>query len=350
MVASHNRPLLVLHLGFWLIYFIADSLDHIKNGYYDLIPSLVCTLSACLLTGLVAYLGLKSEDHGIKRQAFIFGGSLLISIMIWHKIFDVLHRLRETTLTQEWQRLVEMPALDWLQTGYMPLFLFLAWAGLFVAGNWYIQHREQQYELNSALLASKNAQLQALRYQLNPHFLFNVLNSVDVSVLNDDKETAHNMLKHLSQFLRSNLQRGEQNKITLQQELATIDDYVSIEKIRFRDAISIKKQIEPDCLAMMLPPMLLQPLMENAIKFAWGQQKSGIVELLIAKKERQLSIQLRNSKSATTSSKAGTGSGLKNTVERLKLLYGSDASLRTEEDDATFTAHLLLPIEQSLLI
>lgn len=343
-----RHPLLVLHLSMWLIYIIVDSFDHIKSGYYDLFPSIFCGFSACVLTGIVALIAMRYEEDGIKKQGAIFAVCLLFATIVWHKIFAILHRLTDTSIAEEINKLFELSLSGWLQTGYMPLFLFIAWAGLFVASKWYLETQKQELQLNEVLLQAKQAQLQALRYQLNPHFLFNVLNNIDVSILHEDKQTAHLMVTHLSQFLRNNLERGEQSKVTLLQELEMLNDYIAIEKLRFKEAIAITQQIDTACLQAMLPPMLLQPLMENAIKFAWDQQQQGGISLVVDKTSNVMNIKLSNSKFQSVQPHNGTGKGLRNVQDRLQLIYGDDATFCTMDKAETFDVILELPLEVSL--
>ena len=341
-------PLLVMHLGFWLIYFIADVFDHLKNGYYDAFPSLFCSVSACVITGLTVLLAKQFEHSHISKQGSIFIACVLVGAMFWHKIFEVLHRQSDNNISEELDMWLSRPWYEWLSTGYMPLFLFIAWAGMFAASKWYLENRQQQHRLNAALLESKEAQLQALRYQLNPHFLFNVLNSVDVSVVKGDNQVAHTMLQGLSDFLRSSLSSGEQSKIKLKEELKMIANYLAIEKVRFGDALDIQTTVPTEIDNCLIPPMILQPLMENAVKFAWQTGQKGIVRLSAENKSGLLHISIRNSKPETPPDRKGTGKGLANTQNRLKLLYAEDASLHTEETDTEFCVLLVLPVEQMI--
>ena len=344
----YRHPLVMLHTSIWIIYIIGDSFDHIKSGYYDLIPSIFCGASAFALTGLVALASNRLDDKNIKVQGVVFITLLFTAIIIWHKIFSIMHRLTDTSIVEEIDKLIQAQFSDWFQTGYMPLFLFIAWGGVFVASKWYLAHRDQQMLLNRALLDSKKSQLQSLRYQLNPHFLFNVLNSIDVCVLNEDKDTAHNMLKYLSGFLRSSLQQGEQSKISLKQELEIVDDFIRIEQLRFGDALKVETNIEPELLSAMVPPMLLQPLVENAIKFAWSQTEQGKILLAVSHRESRLIISIVNSKSQNVQDKAGTGTGLSNIAERLALLYGEDAKMRISDETYEFSVKLSIPLELAI--
>ena len=345
-----KHPLLLLQVMGWSIYLIADLFDHFAKGHYLLLPSLVCSITAFILTGLVAYFTNKLEFKGKQIQAFFFIISILLATILWHKIWAIFHG-ESDTLIQMWGQFKIIPDYSlsqWLTTGYYPLFLFLAWSGFFVGSKWFFALQAQRLLLNDAQLQAKQAQLQTLRYQLNPHFLFNVLNNIDVSVMSDDKATAHKMLQHLSSFLRNSLQQGEQDKITLKEEVLVLNDFINIEKIRFGDALSLVISIDTVCEPMMLPPMLLQPLVENAIKFAWSQSEHGVIKIAATKQNGLLKIEIQNSKADITPMKTGTGTGLKNTQDRLTLVYGDDAQLTTQEEHKKYSVIILLPCEVSI--
>ena len=347
----NKHPLLTLQAVGWLIYLVADSLDHLAKGYYNLFPSLICAGSAFVVTGLVAWLTNKLEHLGTLKQNLAFSGLILLAAILWHKVWAILHD-KEVPFEQTFEAFAKIPdytLAQWLTTGYYPLFLFLAWSGVFFAAKWYFVHKEQQEKLGQALLNTRQAQLQTLRYQLNPHFLFNVLNSVDVSVLKDDKQTAHQMLQHLSGFLRHSLEQGEQDKIPLSQEMKLIRDFINIEQLRFKDALLVELDIADECEAAMLPPMLLQPLMENAIKFAWSYQGKGVVSLNALKQGAHLVVSLCNSTSEQQQAdKSGTGTGLRNTRDRLMLVYGDDADLSHKQQNEQFIVTIKIPMEVAL--
>jgi len=232
-----------------------------------------------------------------------------------------------------------------LINGFMSsVWVFGFWSGLFFVVKITQKRREEQLKLSQALLENKKAQLQTLRYQLNPHFLFNILNSIDVSVQSQDNDAAHKMIQQLCSFLRNSLQQGEQDKISLQQELAIVQDFVDISKHRFSDAISVDMFVVPDCMDAMIPPMLLQPLVENAVKYAWSQTHHGHLQIDVKRVESKMVIRISNSKQ-NNSQEIGTGTGLKNIRQRLNLVYGRDATIDLENQTDNFTVKLQLPWE-----
>ena len=349
-----KQPLLVLQIVGWSTYLMLDWFDHFAKGHYLLLPSFICSATAFVLTGTSAYLTNKAEKYSSKIQILIFSLTIIPSTIVWHKIWVIMHGDAETDaetyaeLFQQFAALADYSVSQWLSTGYYPLFLFLAWSGFFIGSKSYLANQEQMQLLNKAQIKAKQAQIQTLRYQLNPHFLFNVLNNIDVSVLNDDKRNAHRMIQHLSSFLRNSLQQGEQDKITLNEEISVIKDFVSIEQVRYGEALSVTVSIDAECESAMLPPMLLQPLVENAIKFAWSQTEHGQIKIEVNKELQFLAINITNSKAVIKSEKAGTGIGLKNTQERLALVYGDDALLTTIDEANQFKVDIKLPWEVTM--
>lgn len=340
-------PLFLLHLFGWSVYIAADYLDHIYVGNYDFIPTLVCGVAAWAMTGLIAiaFDRMTSAPGVIKWTVFV--GALYAATVIWHKILIIFHHEDDSTVALQFEKVRAYDLADWIATGFMPIFMFLAWAAFYFLAKQYMARRYELALLQEAQLMTKKAQLETLRHQLNPHFLFNILNSIDVSIRSDDKETAHRMTQHLSRFLRSSLEHGDRDKVPLGQELSMLTEFVAIEQIRFRDQLSVDLQVPPECEQAMIPAMLLQPLMENAVKFAWSQQDQGHVELVASRVAGDLAITITNSKAASEG-RSGTGTGLRNTKDRLKLLYGDDASVAIQELASSFTVTLNIPWEVAL--
>lgn len=340
-------PLLILQISGWSTYLIADWLNHFKDGHYFLLPSFISTITAIILTGSIAVITNKMESRGRKIQSVVFISTLLLGAALWNKLWSISHGEYQnyTEMFSQYLSVFDYSLMQWVSTGYYPLFLFLAWGGFFLGSKWFFELKVQQQLVSEAQVKTKQAQLQTLRYQLNPHFLFNVLNNIDVSILSDDKATAHQMVQHLSSFLRNSLQQGEQDKITIRDELHVVRDFINIEQVRFGDAIAIEVSIDAQCDDAMLPPMLLQPLVENAIKFAWSQSEQGKVAIKITKQSSKLSISIGNSRAQMKETVPGTGTGLRNTQERISLVYGQDASLTVHEKHNFYQVNILLPWE-----
>lgn len=158
---------------------------------------------------------------------------------------------------------------------YLDLTLLGAWSALYYAINFYVQVEEQNDQLMRLEAQATSAQLAMLRYQLNPHFLFNTLNSISTLVLLKQTEPANAMLSRLSSFLRYTLINEPTGRVTVAQEVETLKLYLDIERMRFEERLSTEFRIDDDASPALMPSLLLQPLVENAIKYAVSPLEEG---------------------------------------------------------------------------
>jgi two-component system, LytTR family, sensor kinase len=201
------------------------------------------------------------------------------------------------------------------------------------------REERERYEYQQALVASE---LQALKMQLRPHFLFNTLNGI-ATLVDGDSKSARAMIIKLSDLLRTALDSESVDLVSLENELKFVREYLDLEKMRFGNRLQIEWLVPVATHELLVPQMILQPLVENAIRHGIAPtREGGWVLVEAAEKDGMLEIQVRNSVGEATSN--GTGVGLRNTEARLKYLYAGDASLRlTFSEDQTATASLTLP-------
>ena len=215
------------------------------------------------------------------------------------------------------------------------LFLLGSWAGFYFGVNYYLKLRnEMERALLSARLADQ-AQLKMLRYQLNPHFLFNTLNAISTLVLEQDGKQANSMLTQLSAFLRYSLDSDPLQKTSLAEEVRALELYLAIEKTRFADRLKVTFEIEPETLNAYVPSLILQPAIENAIKYAIAQMESGGEIRITAKREGKslLMSVCDNGPNAPDDpnklmTNVKTGVGLVNMRDRLTYLYQERGEFR----------------------
>lgn len=197
-------------------------------------------------------------------------------------------------------------------------------------------------ETNLNLLV-KESELNVLRSQLNPHFLFNSLNSIS-SLTISDPETARDMIIKLSEFLRYALRHGEKEKTKLAEEIKNIELYLQIEKIRFGDKLVFEKEISEECVGGLIPNMILQPLFENAVKHGVYESTEPITIRMKCKEVPSgMQIEISNNFDRTQVSRKGAGIGLKNVKNRLKLIYGGDDLVKVEQSANVFSVRLEIP-------
>jgi type II secretory pathway pseudopilin PulG len=194
--------------------------------------------------------------------------------------------------------------------------------------------------------AATAARLAALRYQLNPHFLFNTLNAVSSLVVTRRNDQAETMLGKLSNFLRATLASDPDNLTTVEDELATLQHYLEIEAVRFKDRLAVEFACSPDLNDALLPSFLLQPMVENAIKYAVAPANRPVtVRVETAQDGRDLLLMVEDDGDGQEV-KPGTGVGLANIRQRLHVLYGSGASLEAVKRERGYIAIVRLPLQR----
>lgn len=199
-----------------------------------------------------------------------------------------------------------------------------------------------------ARLAAQRAELEALRLQVNPHFLFNALNSVTSLIVSRRPDQAEAMTLSLARFYRNSLQADDHGDATLDDELDVIEAYLDLERLRLGDSLSLQIDCPDDARQVRIPQLLLQPLIENAIKHGDEASDRAAPILLSARLEiGRLCITIENPLPPTPPQVEGTGTGLINIRRRLHALYGRSASLSAQADEGVWRIALSLPTDLS---
>jgi len=219
-----------------------------------------------------------------------------------------------------------------LPSGQLPVFLFnftvlfLGWSMIYFAVHWLERSRR-----------ADQAQLQNLRSQLNPHFLFNALNSVR-GLITEDPARAQAAITRLASLLRAALGTTTRDTVSLARELEVVDDYLALEKVRFEDRLTVTLDIADEARQHQVPAMLLQTLVENALKHGIARCRDGGEVILRARvADRALALEVANTAAERAPEPTGGGVGLANAGERLELLFGSRATLRLDRSDPART-------------
>lgn len=227
--------------------------------------------------------------------------------------------------------------------------ILLTWTGIYFGVQYYrqaIQHREAALKAEAV---AYEAQLARLRYQLNPHFLVNTLNGISTLVLTSRHDAAAGMLDRLSALLHESLYGNPREKATLDDELGLLKKYLEIEQIRFGDRMRVEYNIAPEARRAMLPYMILQPLVENAVKHAVAVMESGAcIRITAGVSGENLMVCVADNGPGLLEKPTGENQiGLPNVSERLALLYGSRQRLKIGPDgpDGGVRVELELPLE-----
>jgi LytS/YehU family sensor histidine kinase len=208
-------------------------------------------------------------------------------------------------------------------------------------------YRQAEIDKWKLAAAVREAEMQTLKAQINPHFLFNGLNNIR-ALISEDPERARHMLTHLSELLRYAIQLNRTDQVPLSRELAVVRDYLQLESLQLEERLRYAIEVADDCLSVSVPPMLVQVLVENAIKHGLAPRPSGgelLVRAHCAGGELLLSVENTGQLGTGLGLTAGTGTGLNNARERLRLLFGSQAELRLEQAAPdTVAARVRLPV------
>ena len=211
---------------------------------------------------------------------------------------------------------------------------------------WYTQEEEQEnrQRKNDAEKLSREAELYKLRQQLQPHFLFNSLNSIS-ALISSNPVQARNMIHQLSDFLRTTLRKEEEQWVKMEEELQSLELYLEIEKVRFGHRLSTSIMKDEKSLQMLIPPMLLQPIVENAIKFGLYDTTDAVtINISVLSENDSLKVIVQNPFDPETASpRHGTGFGLNSVKRRLYLLFARTDLVETSAKDQVFTTIINIP-------
>lgn len=222
------------------------------------------------------------------------------------------------------------------------LFIVIAFTALYyLINHWFNLKKQKQLTLHATNLANE-AQLQMLRYQINPHFLFNALNTIR-SMVEEDKTVARNMITELSNFFRYSLSQNGTTD-TFENEINAIKNYLEIQKIRFEEKLIIQFDIDEKLNQLKIPFFIILPLVENAIKFGLQTSKIPLNIKIFAKTNDHLEISVHNTGSIVENNKSidGTKTGIENTKKRLSLYFPNNYSFKLFEKDAWVIAQIII--------
>ena len=341
-----NRAFWILQTIGWSGYFFLRSLSGFANsmGWMWLVHTVLLTLSGYSLTLLLATLFRRL----IKLKPVWTMALSLAAVMLASSMFSVIETWSYATFLKPDAK----PAgIEYLGAILLNFTLLAAWAALYYGINYFLLLEEQIDQRERLENQASSAQLAMLRYQLNPHFLFNTLNSISTLVLLKQTDRANAMLARLSSFLRYTLANEPTAKVTLAQEVETLKLYLEIEKMRFEDRLRPHFRIEPETIGARLPSLLLQPLIENAIKYAVTPREEGADIWLTARRVgSKVLIEVADNGAggdgAAIAASPSTGVGLANIRDRLGQAYGDDHRFEARSNEhGGFSVIVEIPYE-----
>jgi hypothetical protein len=230
----------------------------------------------------------------------------------------------------------------------MGVLLYLLSAGLHYTALAVGASRQAERHASEARTLAREAELQALRMQINPHFLYNSLHSI-AALTTVDGARAREMCVRLAGFLRSSLGLGDRASIPLSEELALARSYLEVEQVRFGSRLRVEEEIDPECEACGVPALLLQPLVENAVKHGVaGLVEGGPIRLTARRHGAAVAITLENAFDPEMSAPGKTGIGLSHVRRRLKVRYGDDAEFAAGPSGGVYRVLLRFPCESPI--
>jgi signal transduction histidine kinase len=340
-----NRAFWILQSAGWAGYFLLHTLSGIANamGWSFVIHTAILTATGYSLTLLMA----AAFRRLIHAKPVITWAVSIGLVILAAGAFSAIVTWSYATFLEPGTR----PAgIRFLGAILLTNILLIAWSALYYAINYYLLLEERHDRMVQLASQANFAQLAMLRYQLNPHFLFNTLNSISTLVLLKQTERANAMLSRLSSFLRYTLVNEPTGSVTVEQEVETLKLYLEIEKMRFEARLRPHFRIDPAAAQARLPSLLLQPLVENAIKYAVTPQEDGADIIVDARRlgDRVVLAVVDTGPGADSSytvrAEQSTGVGLANIRDRLAQAYGADHRFETQTNaDGGFSVTIDIP-------
>lgn len=225
---------------------------------------------------------------------------------------------------------------------------YIVTVAVFYVLTYFDSTQRKESEKMDLLIKNKEMQLSLLKSQINPHFLFNTLNSIS-TLIGTDKDKARKVITRLSDIFRYALDSYGGYTVKLQEEIKFIENYIKIQQVRFEERLNFEKDIAPSLLNLDIPPMILQPLVENSVKYGIApKSEGGTIKLTIKPFKSGVYFEVRDNglgkhAKQVLDSEQSTGIGLENTNKRLMSYFGPTAGLKIESSDDGYLVHFMLP-------
>ncbi len=331
LIAGVNIILLRFSLGFTLVISITEAL----------IESLLFGLFGLILWYPIRYIPFRKNAPVYSILTHVLAG--LIVIFAW--LFITVGLLEAFFSNNDAYIAFLENSLFW--RGFVGFMFYLVMVLIYYLVSYARTLRERAQAEEKLRTLVKESELNMLKSQINPHFLFNSLNSIS-SLINSNPEEAREMIIRLSDFLRYSLKHRENKFVSLEEELVRMKDYLSIEKVRFGEKLSYELNLGEKCKHIQVPTMILQPLLENAIKHGVYESLDPVsIKFNCNLHQGYLELELKNDYDPDQPVRKGTGVGLQNVSERLRLAYDGRGMLTRKTGDGVYTVKLSIPLDKN---
>ena len=338
MSISYTK-IMLLYIAWWCVWGATQTYFMMEFGF-DFDTSLKDALVTQLIFAMAGYTintSMHSYQPSGKHALYVVGWSIALAYICLYLQYETLIRMIDDGPYRAFlnnSRIIR-GTFGWLM---MMLVAVLTWFWVYVKDK-----EESEKRKNDALQLAREAELSSLRQQLQPHFLFNSLNSISALVMSQP-EQARKMVQQLSDFLRGTIKKDDKSFVTLEEELRHLQLYLDIEKVRFGHRLNTDIRCDEALFTKQLPSLILQPVVENAIKFGLYDTTGDITIVIEGRMEGNLlEISVRNPFDEATSSRSGTGFGLTAVQRRLDLLFLRNDLLKTSKESGTFVTLIKIP-------
>ncbi len=332
----------------WLMYVVIVGIFNILTGNV-LTVELVYSLLAIFLIVL-------SIAHGyriliVKLNWMRFSIPQLIPRILFGTILSGVLVYLLKSIIIEWIIVQNQYELNW-QDAFPSIIswtlLFLIWSLLYFLFHYVNNYKKEEIKNLKWQAAKNEIELNKLKSQLNPHFIFNSMNSIR-ALVDEEPKSAKEAITQLSNVLRNSLLMGNKKLIPLSDEMKLVNDYLCLEKTRFEERLMIERDIKAGSENFLVPPLMIQTLVENGIKHGTSKlPKGGVIKISSKVENDNLIITIYNSGVYDENKPTETGFGIVNTVQRLQLLYGDKASFSIQNQDNKVKTELIIPNETIL--
>ena len=350
MQLNKNRNLTFwsLHLMGWIAYGFAQYAGALLYGKAIAYTKVILIASS---TGFIlsSWLRLLCRQLGKQPPAIMIGLGLLgayVTALAWRIPVNMAYMALFPEEEMHWTSWI-----DYFSGTMSSTYLMVCWMGLYFGFHYYESMQQQREQTLRHAALAQEAQLKMLRYQLNPHFLFNTLNAISTLILDNRNSVANSAVTGLSEFLRYTLDQDPMKKVTVAQEIDALNLYLEIEKLRFGQRLTIEFAIDANASTMLMPSLLLQPLIENAIKYAVSpREQGGRIRIGGHVTGGMLQLEVSDDGPGLVDCSRltnGRGVGIRNTRERLQVLYGERGVVDLRNTEPGLRVALTFPAESA---
>jgi len=333
LLANHKAQFWVLQFIGWSGWAIAGSLAWL---YWKADPAVIRLFLPAALGGMTISIGLRYLYRAVWNSPVVMRAvTVLIGCYLGAAVWRIWNNSLVFTFASDVPEVgVPTGVMSYFEGILTSFYLLLCWSGLYFGIKYYQMFQAETQKLLQVSAIAHQSQLKMLRYQLNPHFLFNTLNAISTLILERQTDLANTMVTRLSSFLRYSLDSDPMAKVDMEAEIKALQLYLDIEQVRFDDRLKVEIQLDEESRRALVPSLLLQPLIENAIKYAVSTTEEGgtiRIDARVFAGDLLLEVSddgpgIENVEELDLSSRQGVG--LRNTRERLESVYGNNQAFR----------------------